>query len=81
MNKLFDQTNGLLLLDEMIFSMPSYQQILEDNIITDEEIMKQSEVVVDLLKQVDTQLMGKDRDLVLKTICEMAVLYQLNSIK
>lgn len=81
MKKLFDEANGLLLLDELVLSMPSYQKIIEDRMITDDEIMKQSNVVVDLLKQMDTNLSEKDRDLVLTAICEIAVLYQLNSIK
>lgn len=81
MKKLFDEANGLLLLDELVLSMPSYQKIIEDRMITDDEIMKQSDVVVDLLKQMDTNLSEKDRDLVLTAICEIAVLYQLNSIK
>lgn len=81
MTKLFDETNGLLLLDELVFSMPSFQKIMEDNKVTDDEIMEQSEVVVDLLKKVDATLKKEDRDLVLKAICEMAVLYQLNYMK
>lgn len=81
MKKLFDETNGLLLLDELVFGMSSFQKIMEDNVITDDEIMKQSDVVVNLLKQIDTDLSDKDRELVLKTIGEMAVLYQLNSIR
>lgn len=81
MKKLFDESTGLLLLDEMVYSMPSFQKIMEDNMITDEEIMNQSEVVVDLLKKIDTELNEEERELVIKTICEMAVLYQLHAIR
>lgn len=81
MTKLFDDENGLLLLDEMVYSMPSFQKVMEDNKITDDEIMKQSEIVIELLKKVDMTLQGEERELVLNAICEMAVLYQLNNMK
>lgn len=80
MKKLFDEKNGLLLLDELVLEMDSYQKIIADRIITDDEIMAQSAVVVDLFKQIDTNLNDQDKALVLKTIAELAVLYQLNSI-
>lgn len=79
MQKLFDETTGLLLLDEMVYEMPSYRKIVEDNLITDDEIVEQSQVVLDLLKQIDKDLSEKDRELVLKAICEMAVLYVLSA--
>lgn len=79
MDKLFDESTGLLLLDEMVYAMPSYQKIIEDSIITEDEIVKQSEVVLDLLRQIDRDLQEKDRQLVLKAICEIAVLYELSA--
>lgn len=54
MKKLFDEKNGLLLLDELVLEMDSYQKIIADRIITDDEIMAHSAVVVDLFKQIDT---------------------------
>lgn len=81
MKKLFDEKNGLLLLDELVLEMDSYQKIIADRIITDDEIMAQSVVVVELFKQIDTTLKDQDKALVLKTIAELAVLYQLNSIR
>lgn len=81
MKKLFDEKNGLLLLDELVLEMDSYQKVIADRIITDDEIMAQSVVVVDLFKQIDTTLKDQDKALVLKTIVELAVLYQLNAIR
>ena len=79
MPNLFDEETGLLLLDEMVYAMPSYQKIIADNQITDDEIAMQSETVVALLKRIDTELQVNDKELVLQAICEMAVLYQLNA--
>jgi hypothetical protein len=81
MKKLFDEDNGLLLLDEMVFNRPSYRAIIEDKIVTDEEIMEQSNRVIELFKKIDRQLNPADKDLVLDTICELSVLHAVSTLK
>ncbi len=78
MKSLFDD-NGFLRLDEIVYEMPSYKRIMEDAMITDEEIIQQSNVVLNLLKQMDQQVGDDDKKLLIDIICEMAVLYTLNS--
>lgn len=77
MSSLFDE-NGFLCLDDIVYAMPSYQKIMEDKVITDDEIIQQSNVVLCLLKQIDEQLGREDKNLVIDAISEMAVLYTLN---
>lgn len=81
MTRLFDEANGLLLLDEMVFACPGYQAIIEDQVITDEVIEEQVTRVIALFKKIDGQLNTEDKELVLKTICELAVLYEINAFK
>jgi hypothetical protein len=81
MKRLFEEDNGLLLLDEMVFDMPSYKAIIEDRVVTDEEIMEQSNRVIELFKKIDRQLNPADKELVLDTICELAVLHAVSALK
>ncbi len=78
MLSLFDK-NGFLCLDEIVMEMPSYKKIMEDARITDEEIIEQSNVVLNLLKQINQQVSDDDKKLFVDAFSEMAVLYTLNS--
>ncbi len=81
MKKLFDETTGYLLLDEIVFNRSSFQTIMEDNTITDDEVIKQANAVVTLLKKLDAKLDGEEKKLVIDAISEIAVLYQINALK
>lgn len=75
--RLLDEKTGLLLLDEVVESLPSYQKIIGDARITDEEIIEQNARVVGLLQRIDEELSEADRDLVVSAIAELAALYHL----
>ncbi len=81
MKKLFDKDTGYLLLDEIVFERNSYQAILEDNVITDDEVVKQTNRVVELFKKLDEKLDQKEKELAVDAIAELAVLYQINALK
>lgn len=81
MERLFDDATGGLLLDEAVLRSPIYQAMIEDNVITDDEIMAQATRVLDLLKQIDRQLGEDDRALVIQAISQIAVLYEVNAMK
>jgi hypothetical protein len=78
MQSIFDE-NGFLRLDEIVYDMPSYKKIMEDRVITEEEIIEQSNIVLQLMKKIDQQLGDEDKKLFIEAISEMAVLYTLNS--
>ena len=46
----FDQESGTLLLDEYIVEMDSYRRIVEDETITDAELLEQTQRVASLLR-------------------------------
>jgi len=81
MKRLFDEENGLLLLDEIVYDSPSYQALMDGHMVIDDEIMTQSGRVITLLKEIDEKLNSEDKDLVVKTISELAVLYEINALK
>ena len=51
---LFDK-EGVLRIDEAIMKRPTFLKIMEDNVVTDEEIFEQSRVVLDLLQKAEKE--------------------------
>ncbi len=81
MKQLFDETTGLLLLDEIVCEKESFRAITQDAVISDDEIMQQSALVISLLQKIEQELDETQRTLVLDAISELAVLYQIHSLK
>ncbi len=81
MKQLFDEKTGLLLLDEIVCEKESFRAITQDTMISDDEIMQQSALVVSLLQKIEQELDEAQRTLVLDAISELAVLYQIHSLK
>lgn len=73
----FDPETDILLLDEYVVEMPSYKKILEDGIITAEEIKEQSHKVISLLKQLEDMLSPEAKEVATGVLCELAVLYAI----
>ena len=74
----FDSETGVLLVDEYIAEMPSFQRITADAVITDEELAGQSERVVTLLHELEDELSPRAKELVTEVLCELAVLDALH---
>lgn len=80
MRSIIDE-NGYLALDEYVCSMPSYQRILEDKQITDEELTDQAQQVVSLVKEVEETLGQRERELVWRMVGELSVLFELHKLR
>jgi len=78
---LFDKQTGILNLDEQVLERPSFQKIMQDQKVTDEEIEEQSQLVISLLKELEASLSPADLDKVSNTIVEMGVLYAVSQFK
>lgn len=74
MNTFFDQ-NGLLNIDEAVMERPSFRKIMDDGIVTDEELMAQSAVVTDLLHKAEKSFNEEQIALTKDLLAEMSVLY------
>jgi hypothetical protein len=73
----FDQETGTLMLDEYVAEMDSYRRIIEDEVITDDELVEQTQRVASLLRRLEETLSPTDKSLTTEALCELAVLNAL----
>jgi hypothetical protein len=73
----FDPDTGTLLLDEYVAEMPSFKAILEDKVISNEEMADHAQRTVSLLRQLEEALTPETKALATQALCELAVLYAL----
>lgn len=87
MKSVFFDDNGLLSIDEAIVASSSFQKIMEDGIITEQEVAEQSDLVLSLLQQVQKTFNDQQQVLVKQLLVESNVLqaifhyYQLQNLK
>src|SRR5215211_4467032 len=77
----FDQETDVLLIDEYIVEMDSYQRIVEDGKITDTELLEQTLRVVTLLRQLEEALSPEAKAIATEAFGEMAVLNALPALR
>jgi flagellin-specific chaperone FliS len=73
----FDQQTGTLLLDEYLMEMDSYRRIVEDEAITDAELVEQTRRVASLLQQLEEVLSPEAKAIATQALGELAVLNTL----
>ncbi len=73
----FDQETGTLLLDEYVLEMDSYRRIVEDETITDAELVEQTHRVTSLLRQLEETLSPEAKAMATEALGELAVLNAL----
>ena len=54
---LFDK-EGILNIDELVAQRPTFRKIMEDQIVTDDELTNQANLVVNLLKKLEQTLIS-----------------------
>ena len=79
MNTFFDET-GTLNIDDLILEQPSFKKIMEDGVVTDEELAEQKERVIALLKKLEQKLMPEQIDQVRELLAEISVLVAVRNI-
>ena len=81
---MFFNEDGILNIDEMVVDNASFKSIMEDGVVTDEEIKSQSDRVVGLLhemeKRYNEEQLTEIRDLLVETSVLYAV-YNFYSIQ
>lgn len=65
---------GFIDIDEMIAQEPSFQKIMEDGVVTSDELREQTNRVINLLREVETRLSEEDQLLVKRLFVETNVL-------
>ncbi|HEV2742592.1 MAG TPA: hypothetical protein VGV91_05510 [Rubrobacter sp.] len=73
----FDQETGTLMLDEYVVEMESYRRIVEDETITDAELVEQTRRVTSLLQQLELALSPEAKAVATEALGELAVLNTL----
>jgi flagellin-specific chaperone FliS len=73
----FDRETGTLLLDEYVVEMDSYRRIVEDEAITDDELVEQTQRVASLLQHLEETLSPEAKALATEALGELAVLSAL----
>jgi hypothetical protein len=73
----FDSETGTLMLDEYVVEMDSYRRIVEDAIITDVELIEQTQRVTSLLRQLEETLSPEAKAIATEALGELAVLNAL----
>lgn len=73
----FDSKSGILLLDEYVVEMPSFQRICQDEVITEEELQEHVTRTTDLLRKLENMLSPEAKAVATEALCELAVMYSL----
>lgn len=71
----FFNEQGILKLDEVVAANPSWQSIMADGIVTEDELSAQAEKVTALLHEVDKSLSEEHKALVQSLLEESSVLF------
>jgi hypothetical protein len=73
----FDPQTGTLMLDEYVAEMDSYRRIVEDETITDDELVEQTQRVTSLLQQLEGALSPEAKSIATEAFGELTVLNAL----
>lgn len=71
---MFFNEHGILDFDELVVNQPSFQKIMNDGIVTDEELQNQSQIVIDLLHEAERRFGEADLQFVKNLFAEANVL-------
>lgn len=80
MNTFFDN-NGMLNIDELIVEQPSFIKIMEDGVVTEEELLEQSKRVETILKDIENTASSETIEKVRHLLAEMSVLVAIKQIQ
>jgi flagellin-specific chaperone FliS len=73
----FDPQTGTLMLDEYVAELDSYRRIVEDETITDDELVEQTQRVTSLLQQLEGTLSPEAKAIATEALAELTVLNAL----
>ena len=77
---MFFNEDGVLNIDEMVVNNASFKAIMEDGVITEEEIKAQSDMVVSLLHNMEVKYNEEQLAEIKNLLVESSVLYAVYNI-
>ena len=77
---MFFNEEGILNIDEMVVNNASFKNIMEDGVITEEEIKAQSDKVVAMLHDMETKYSDEQLSEIKNLLVESSVLYAVYNL-
>ena len=77
---MFFDEKGILNIDEMVVNNASFKNILEDGIVTEEEIKNQSDKVLSILHDMEAKYSNEQLEEIKSLLVESSVLYAIYNI-
>jgi hypothetical protein len=77
---MFFNEEGILDLDEMLVNNASFKNIMEDGVVTDEEIRTQAEKVISILRGMEEKYNDEQLEEIKSLLVEHSVLYTAYNI-
>lgn len=77
---MFFNENGILNIDEMLVNNASFKKIMEDGIVTEEEITAQSEKVIVMLQEIEKKYSEEQIEEIKSLLAESSVLFAVYNI-
>lgn len=77
---MFFNENGILNIDEMLVNNASFKNIMEDGIVTEEEITAQSEKVIVMLQEIEKKYSEEQIEEIKSLLAESSVLFAVYNI-
>lgn len=77
---MFFNQNGIFNIDEAILNKESFKKIMEDGIVSEEEIKEQSEKVIGLFKDIENKFSEEQLRDIKDLLAETSVLYAVYNI-
>lgn len=74
MQTIFDE-NGLLNISDIVNNLPSYIAIMEDGVVTDQELKEQANATIAALRRLQSLCNEEQQSAILDAISEMSVLF------
>lgn len=77
---MFFNKEGILNIDEMVASNASFKNIMEDGIVTEEEVKAQSDKVITILHNMEAKYSNEQLAEIKELLVETGVLYAIYNI-
>ena len=77
---MFFNENGILNIDELVAENATFRNIMEDGIVTDEELKAQSDKVIAILQDFETKYTEEQLTEIKQLLVELSVLYATYNI-
>ena len=72
---MFFNEQGMLNLDEAVMNQPTFKKIMEDGIVTEQEVKEQSERIISILKSMEKNYTEEQQREIKELLVETGVLF------